>query len=63
MKKVTISLLGIGMALLVLVPSCSKQLNQTPKYGLNSEVVYSDPNNYINVLGVLFNFTGTVCNI
>ncbi len=54
MKKVTISLLGIGMALLVLVPSCSKQLNQTPKYGLNSEVVYSDPNNYINVLAKLY---------
>jgi len=54
MKKVSISLLGIGMALFVLIPSCSKQLNQTPKYGLNSEVVYSDPNNYVNVLAKLY---------
>ena len=30
--------------------SCTKNLNQSPAYGLNSEVVYSDPNNYINVL-------------
>ncbi len=34
--------------------SCNKQLNQTPKYGLNAEAVYSDPNNYINVLAKLY---------
>jgi len=54
MKRIKYSLYGIGLALLVLVPSCSKQLNQTPKYGLNSEVVYSDPENYIHVLAKLY---------
>lgn len=34
--------------------SCTKNLNQSPAYGLNSEVVYSDPNNYINVLSKLY---------
>ena len=33
-----------------LMSSCKKQLNQTPKYGLNAEAVYSDPANYIKVL-------------
>jgi hypothetical protein len=39
---------------LVLFTACKKQLNQTPKYGLNAETVYSDPNNYINVLAKLY---------
>lgn len=34
--------------------SCRKYLDQTPKYGLNAEAVYSDPNNYINVLANLY---------
>lgn len=34
--------------------ACKKQLNQTPKYGLNAETVYSDPNNYIQVLAKLY---------
>jgi hypothetical protein len=34
--------------------SCKKQLNQTPEYGLNSAVVYGDPNNYINVLAKIY---------
>ena len=34
--------------------SCTKNLNQSPAYGLNAEVVYSDPNNYINVLSKLY---------
>ena len=34
--------------------SCNKQLNQTPKYGLNAETVYKDPNNYIKVLAKLY---------
>lgn len=33
---------------------CRKYLNQTPKYGLNAEAVFSDPNNYINVLANLY---------
>ena len=34
--------------------SCNKQLNQSPKYGLNAETVYKDPNNYIKVLAKLY---------
>jgi len=34
--------------------SCKKYLNQTPPYGLNAEAVYSDPDNYINVLAKLY---------
>ncbi len=54
MLRNKLSLLIVGMVLLVAVPSCKKQLNQTPKYGLNSETVYGDPNNYINVLAKLY---------
>jgi len=34
--------------------SCNKQLNQSPKYGLNAEAVYSNPDQYINVLAKLY---------
>ena len=34
--------------------SCAKQMDLKPKYGLNAETVYSDPNNYINVLAKLY---------
>jgi len=34
--------------------ACKKQLNQSPRYGLNAEKVYSDPNNYIKVLAKLY---------
>ncbi|MEN9997860.1 MAG: hypothetical protein RI922_850 [Bacteroidota bacterium] len=34
--------------------SCKKQLNQTPKYGLNVEVVYGDYDNYLHVLAKLY---------
>ena len=34
--------------------SCTKQLDQSPAYGLNSEVIYSDPSNYIGVLAKLY---------
>lgn len=34
--------------------ACKKQLNQTPKYGLNNEAVYSDPDNYIHVLAKIY---------
>ena len=51
MKKIIIfSLLLAGLS----VSSCKKQLNQAPKYGLNAEVVYSDPTNYIKVLAKLY---------
>lgn len=47
---VTLALLSIGGLGL----SCKKQLNQTPKYGLNEEAVYSDPDNYVHVLAKLY---------
>ena len=34
--------------------SCNKQLNQSPKYGLNAEAVYSNPDQYIHVLAKLY---------
>ena len=34
--------------------SCHKDLDQAPKYGLNSEAVYNDPANYINVLAKIY---------
>lgn len=55
MKKNLIFTVIIGASALVLtIQSCKKQLNQKPKYGLNSEVVYSDPDNYINVLAKMY---------
>ena len=54
MKKRIISIGLIGLSFVLIVSSCKKQLNQSPKYGLNAEVVYSDPNNYINVLAKLY---------
>jgi hypothetical protein len=38
----------------LLFTACKKQLNQSPKYGLDAEKVYSDPNNYIHVLAKLY---------
>lgn len=55
MKKILFSSILIGAAITLAVStSCKKQLNQSPKYGLNAEVVYSDPDNYINVLAKLY---------
>ena len=34
--------------------SCRKYLNRTPPFGLNAEAVFSDPDNYINVLANLY---------
>jgi len=42
------------LAFLGAMASCKKQLNQSPRYGLNAEKVYSDPNNYIKVLAKLY---------
>ena len=46
-------ILFLGVSILF-TTGCKKQLNQTPKYGLNAEVIYGDPNNYINVLAKLY---------
>ncbi|MEN9304198.1 MAG: hypothetical protein RL264_2627 [Bacteroidota bacterium] len=54
MKKIYYSGVALMMLLALGLNSCNKQLNQTPKYGLNAEAVYSDPNNYINVLAKLY---------
>ena len=39
---------------LFLVLSCQKPLDFSPKYGFNSELIYSDPDQYINVLSKLY---------
>ena len=38
----------------LLLGACGKNLNQSPKYGLNAEAVYSDSDNYIKVLAKLY---------
>lgn len=48
-------ILSFTLVLLLLCStSCHKDLDQAPKYGLNAEVVYSNPDNYINVLAKLY---------
>ena len=42
------------LASTLLLGACGKNLNQSPKYGLNAEAVYSDANNYIKVLAKLY---------
>ena len=54
MKKRIISIGFFGLSLVLIISACKKQLNQAPMYGLNAEKVYSDPNNYINVLAKLY---------
>ena len=51
MKKI-IAFTFITVSLLLV--SCNKQLDQTPKYGLNAEAVYSDPDQYIHVMAKLY---------
>lgn len=55
MKKIA-KLLFVSGAIILIggINSCKKQLNQVPKYGLNAEAVYSDPDNYIHVLAKLY---------
>ena len=48
MKKI-----GICFLLIVIV-SCQKPLDLTPKYGFNSDDLYNDPDNYIHVLSKLY---------
>ncbi|MFM7661251.1 MAG: RagB/SusD family nutrient uptake outer membrane protein [Bacteroidota bacterium] len=55
MKKIRFSsILFVAAITLAVSTSCKKQLNQSPKYGLNAEAVYNDPNNYVNVLAKLY---------
>ena len=54
MKKGIFTIGLLVFSALALFTACKKQLNQSPKYGLNAEKVYSDPNNYINVLAKLY---------
>jgi hypothetical protein len=53
LKLILVGIIGAS-ALLFSTQSCKKQLNQKPKYGLNSEVVYEDADNYINVLAKMY---------
>ena len=39
---------------LIIIFSCKKPLDFSPRYGFNSEVIYSDPSQYINVLSKLY---------
>ena len=39
---------------LLFIFSCKKPLDFSPRYGFNSEVIYSDPSQYINVLSKLY---------
>ncbi|MEO8148846.1 MAG: RagB/SusD family nutrient uptake outer membrane protein [Bacteroidia bacterium] len=54
-KTVVVALLTISLA------SCTKKLDLTPKYGLNTVSIYQDPANYIHVLAKIyagFNLSG-----
>ncbi|MEP7127295.1 MAG: RagB/SusD family nutrient uptake outer membrane protein [Chitinophagales bacterium] len=59
--KTTILKSSIIFSIIVLsLTSCLKDLDRTPFYGLNTESVYSDPDNYIEVLAKLYaGFTTT----
>ena len=59
--KTTISKSFIILSIIALsLTSCLKDLDRTPFYGLNTESVYADPDNYIEVLAKLYaGFTTT----
>jgi len=38
----------------IILSSCTKDLNRSPFYGLNTDNVYNDPSNYIHVLAKLY---------
>ena len=42
------------LLIFVLIISCKKPLDLNPRYGFNAEVIYSDPDSYINVLAKLY---------
>ena len=45
---------ALATSVSILVASCADDLNLSPKYGLTAEQVYSDPNNYSNVLAKIY---------
>ncbi len=49
-------LVSIAMLVLVALPfsACKKGLDYKPKYGLNSETVFNDPDNYVHVLAKIY---------
>lgn len=49
---------GVLAAGVALATSCESRLDLEPKYGFNSEVIYSNPDNYINVLAKLYSGLG-----
>lgn len=59
--KTTFLKSSVIVSIIVLsLTSCLKDLDRTPFYGLNTESVYADPDNYINVLAKLYaGFTTT----
>ena len=54
MNKGIIWSLAILSSVSLFFSSCFKELDLSPKYGLNTEAVYSDPDNYVNVLAKLY---------
>ena len=52
-KSISISLAFI-LAFTVPFSAFKKGLNYKPKYGLNSETVYNDPENYIHVMAKIY---------
>ena len=55
MKKITqILLVAVTLGGIAGLNSCKKQLNLKPKYGLNTETVYGNPDNYIHVVAKLY---------
>lgn len=54
MRVNTIKTLGLAVASIIILQSCTKDLDLAPKYGLNAESVYEDPDNYILVLAKLY---------
>ena len=50
----TLKNFSLMAGLILLAASCAKDLNLSPKYGLNADAVYSAPGNYINVLAKLY---------
>lgn len=53
-KRFLFSLVAVAAFSLAVFNSCTKDLDLSPKYGLNSAEVYNDPANYINVLAKMY---------
>ena len=62
MKLRTAPLYACLLGLAISLGSCFNDLDLEPPYGLNSEVVYSDPANYINVLAKVYAGLATTGN-